>query len=66
MRIQQHLSIILCVAVVGAIGLAATVGVLLGGVERAAHEYGRATDQQRLVELLVGEGQALREATDPN
>ncbi len=61
MRIQHHLSIILFVAVVGAIGLAAGVGVLMGGVEEAAHVYGRAVDQQRQVELLVDAGQVLME-----
>ncbi|MEE8458378.1 MAG: EAL domain-containing protein [Phycisphaerales bacterium] len=61
MRIQHHLSIILFVAVVGAIGLAATVGVLMGGVEESAHAYGRATDQQRQVDVLVDGGQVLME-----
>jgi len=60
-RIQHHLSIILFVAVVGAIGLAATVGVLMGGVEESAHAYGRAVDQQRQVDLLVDAGQVLME-----
>ncbi len=61
MRIQHHLSIILFVAVVGAIGLAAAVGVLMGGVEEAAHVYGRAVDHQRQVNLLVEAGQVLME-----
>jgi len=60
-RIQHHLSIILFVAVVGAIGLAAAVGLLMGGVEEAAHVYGRAVDQQRQVDLLVDAGQVLME-----
>ena len=63
MRIQHHLSIILFVAVVGAIGLAAAVGVLMGGVEEAAHVYGRAVDHQRQVNLLVEAGQVLMEVS---
>ena len=58
-RIQHHLSIILFVAVVGAISLAAAVGVLMGGLEDAALVYGRAVDQHRQVEQLVAEGGAL-------
>ncbi len=61
MRIQHHLSIILFVAVVGAIGLAAAVGLLMSGVEDAAHRYGRAVDQQRQVDLLVDAGQVMIE-----
>ena len=60
-RIQHHLSIILFVAVVGAISLAAAVGVLMGGLEDAALVYGRAVDQHRQVEQLVAEGGALLE-----
>ena len=58
-RIQHHLSIILCIAVVGAVGLAAAVAVLMGGVEDAARVYGRAKDQHRLVQRLVSDGGAL-------
>ena len=47
MRIQQQLSIILFVAVVGAIGLAVIVGTLLGGVEQAARRLEIAASQQR-------------------
>jgi diguanylate cyclase (GGDEF)-like protein len=64
MRIHHHFSIILCVAVVGAMGLVAAVGVLLGGVEAAAHEHGIAADQLEQVELLVAESAALMEAVD--
>jgi diguanylate cyclase (GGDEF)-like protein len=64
MRIHHHFSIILCVAVVGAMGLVAAVGVLLGGVEAAAHEYGVASDQLEQVELLQAEGTALVETVD--
>ncbi len=61
-RIQHHLSIILFVAVVGAISLAAAVGVLMGGLEDAALVYGQAADQHRQVEQLVAEGSALLDA----
>ncbi len=64
MRIQHHLTIILFVAVVGAIGLAAAVALLLGGLERAALAVGTAAVQQQNVGLLVAEGRALKEATD--
>jgi diguanylate cyclase (GGDEF)-like protein len=64
MRIHHHFSIILCVAVVGAMGLVAAVGVLLGGVESAAHEHGMASDQLEQVELLIDESATLREAAD--
>jgi diguanylate cyclase (GGDEF)-like protein len=64
MRIHHHFSIILCVAVVGAMGLVAAVGALLGGVETAAHEYGRADDQLEQVGLLVEEGAALMESAE--
>ncbi len=63
MRIQHHLSIILSVAVAGAIGLAATVAVLLGGLERTALAVGTAAVQQQNVAVLVAEGRALKEAT---
>ncbi len=59
MRVQHHFSIILFVAVVGAIGLAGAVGVLLGGLEDAAHEFGTASDQQQRVQQLVTEGEGL-------
>ncbi|MHC4210745.1 MAG: putative bifunctional diguanylate cyclase/phosphodiesterase [Planctomycetota bacterium] len=64
MRIHHHFSIILCVAVVGAMGLVVAVGVLLGGVEAAAHEHGVASDQLEQVEHLVAESTALMEAVD--
>jgi diguanylate cyclase (GGDEF)-like protein len=64
MRIQHHFSIILFVAVVGAIGLAAAVAVLLGGLERAALAVGTAAVQQQNVGMLVAEGRALKEATE--
>ena len=45
MRIHHHVSIILFVAIGGAIGLAVTVGVMLGGVERAARAAGMSSEQ---------------------
>ena len=62
MRIQQQLSIILFVAVVGAIGLAVIVGTLLGGVEQAARRLEIAASQQRQMELVVAQAHTLREA----
>jgi diguanylate cyclase (GGDEF)-like protein len=64
MRIHHHFSIILCVAVLGAMGLVAAAGVLLKGMESAAHEHGMASDQLEQVKLLVGEGEALLEAAE--
>ena len=62
-RIQHHLSIIFLVAIAGAIGLAATVGMLMWGVEESAHAYGRAVDQQRQVDLLVDAGYVLMQSS---
>ena len=60
MRIHHHVSIILLVAIVGAIGLAATVGVMLGGVERAARAAGMSAEQYSQVESVVASGRDLR------
>ena len=60
MRIHHHVSIILSVAIVGAIGLAITVGVMLGGIERAARAAGRAAEQFSQVQVVVANGRELR------
>ena len=62
MRVKHHFSIILFVSVVGALGLAGTVGALLGGLEDAAHDFGTASDQRQQVRHIVAEGGALAEA----
>jgi diguanylate cyclase (GGDEF)-like protein len=59
MRIHHHVSIILLVAIVGAIALAATVGVMIGGVERAARAAGMSAEQYSQVENVVGNGRDL-------
>ena len=56
MRIHHHVSIILFVAIAGAIGLAVTVGILLGGLERTARSVGTATEQYRQVQTVVVSG----------
>ena len=56
MRIHHHVSIILFVAIGGAIGLAVTVGVMLGGVERAARAAGMSAEQYSQVETVVAHG----------
>ncbi|MCH8153620.1 MAG: EAL domain-containing protein [Planctomycetes bacterium] len=61
MRIHHHVSIILFVAIAGAIGLALAVGLLLGGLERAAQETGRASEQYQQVRMLLADGQDLLE-----
>ena len=62
MRIQHHLSIILLVAVIGAIVLATVVGVLLGGVERAARALGTATEQQQQVAVVRAQAGVIEDA----
>lgn len=59
MRIHHHVSIILFVAIGGAIGLAVTVGVMLGGVERAARAAGMSAEQYLQVETVVANGREL-------
>lgn len=59
MRIHHHVSIILFVAIAGAIGLALAVGLLLGGLERAAQETGRASEQYQQVRMVLADGQDL-------
>ncbi len=61
MRIHHHVSIILFVAIAGAIGLALAVGLLLGGLERAAQETGRASEQYQQARMLLADGQDLLE-----
>ncbi|MHC4415004.1 MAG: putative bifunctional diguanylate cyclase/phosphodiesterase [Planctomycetota bacterium] len=61
MRIHHHVSIILFVAIAGAIGLALAVGVFLAGLERAARESGKASEQYHQIESLVAHGQELLE-----
>ncbi len=60
MRIHHHVSIILLVAIVGAIGLAVTVGLMIGGVERAARAAGMSAEQHSQVESVVANGRDLR------
>lgn len=64
MRIQHHVSIILFVAIAGAIGLALSVGMLLGGLERAARAAGKASEQYLHVETVVVDGKELQKAVD--
>ena len=64
MRIHHHVSIILFVAIAGAIGLAVTVGVLLGGMERAARSAGKAAEQYRQVQTVVVGARELQETVD--
>ncbi len=64
MRIHHHVSIILFVAIAGAIGLAVTVGLLLGGMERAARAAGKAAEQYRQVETVLVTGRELQETVD--
>ncbi len=59
MRIHHHVSIILVVAIVGAIGLVVTIGVLLGGIERAARAAGTSAEQYAQVEMVVANGREL-------
>ena len=59
MRIHHHVSILLFVAIAGAIGLAVAVGVILGTIERAARESGIAVGQYEHVERFVGDGREL-------
>ena len=64
MRIHHHVSIILFVAIAGAIGLAVTVGILLGGLERTARSVGKATEQYRQVQTVVASGRELQDTVD--
>ena len=64
MRIANHVSIILFVAISGAIGLALSVGMLLSGLEESADASGRAAERQRTTELLLGYGQEFVDAAD--
>ncbi len=59
MRIQHYLSMIFGVAIVGAIGLAVAVGMMLGGLEQAARQSGRAADQHLEVQRIVTQGNVL-------
>ena len=60
MRIHHHVSIILFVAVAGAIGLAITVGVMLGSIERAARAAGSSAEQYSQVQMVVANGHELK------
>ena len=62
MRIHHHVSIILFVAIAGAIGLALSVGLLLVGLERAARAAGEASEQYHQVESVVVDGRELQAA----
>lgn len=64
MRIHHHVSILLFVAIAGAIGLAVAVGVSLGTIERAARESGIAAGQYEHVERFVGDGRELLDMID--
>ncbi|MHC4220386.1 MAG: diguanylate cyclase domain-containing protein, partial [Planctomycetota bacterium] len=64
MRIHHHVSIILFVAIAGAIGLAVTVGVLLGGLERTARAAGKAAEQHQQVQTVVDGGRELQGTVD--
>jgi diguanylate cyclase (GGDEF)-like protein len=64
MRIHHHVSIILFVAIAGAVGLAVTVGILLTDLERAARSAGEAAEQYRQVETVVASGRELQETVD--
>jgi diguanylate cyclase (GGDEF)-like protein len=59
MRIHHHVSILLFVAIAGAIGLALAVGLFLGGLERAARASGKASEQYLQIEMLVEEAREL-------
>ncbi len=59
MRIHHHVSIILFVAIAGAIGLAVSVGLMLGSIERAARTAGRSAEQYSHVEMVVANGREL-------
>ncbi len=59
MRVSHHLSIILLVSIVGAISLAVAVGMLLGGLERVAHETGQKVDEHDRIQRLVVDEQQL-------
>ena len=61
MRIQRHLSILLFVSAIGAIGLMTVVGVLLGGIELAVRAMGTASEQQQQVAVLRAQGGVLLE-----
>jgi diguanylate cyclase (GGDEF)-like protein len=60
MRIHHHVSILLFVAIAGAIGLALAVGLFLGGLERAARASGKASEQYLQIEMLVEEARELK------
>ena len=64
MKIQSHVSVILFVAIAGAIGLALAVGILLVGLEQAAQQSAKASEQQQQIETLASYGQELRDAID--
>jgi diguanylate cyclase (GGDEF)-like protein len=64
MRIHHHVSIILFVAIAGAIGLAVTVGILVGGLERSARSAGKAGEQYRHVQLVVDGARDLQKRVD--
>ena len=61
MRIQHHVSIILFVAIAGAVALAVSIGVMLGGLEEAARGSGEAAEQYQQVETIVDNGRQLQE-----
>ncbi len=63
MRIHHHVSIILFVAIAGAIGLALAVGMHLRGLERDARAAGKAAEQYRQVATALESAGQLQEAT---
>ena len=60
MRIHDHVSIILLIAIVGAISLAVTVGAMTSGIERSARAAGISAEQYSQVESVVANGRDLR------
>ncbi|MHC4428918.1 MAG: putative bifunctional diguanylate cyclase/phosphodiesterase [Planctomycetota bacterium] len=64
MRVSHHVSIILFVSIVGAIGLAIAVGMLLGGLERVARATGRTLDEHAEVQRLGADAHDLLAAVN--
>ncbi len=64
MRIHHHVSIILFVAIAGAVGLAVAVGMLLGKLERDARDAGKAGEQLVGMRAVLDAGRGLQKSVD--
>ena len=64
MRIHHHISVILLVAIVGALGLAGAVAVLLSRLETTVQHVARNTDRHRTLSMLYEQASNMQQMVD--